>query len=145
MQITDKCTGCMACYSICPVNAIQIIQNQEGFYIPEIDASKCIHCGLCHSTCPQNKEVDLNPSNDYCFASQASADECKKSSSGAVFPLLSKYVLANGGYVCGATFDNNFKIVKHVIINNVSDLDRLRSSKYVQSYVGNIFKEIKNS
>lgn len=37
MQITKQCTGCMACYSACPVGAINIIQNKEGFFVPEIN------------------------------------------------------------------------------------------------------------
>ena len=144
MQITKQCTGCMACYSVCPVGAINIIQNEEGFFVPKIDNEKCIKCGLCCSTCPQNKgEILKNQPCDYCFAAQATEDECKKSSSGAVFPLLANYILEQGGYVCGAAFREDFKVVEHIIIDKKSDLHKLRSSKYVQSFVGNILKEIK--
>ena len=40
------CTGCMACYNICPHNAIDIIENEEGFKYP-FKNTKCINCGLC--------------------------------------------------------------------------------------------------
>lgn len=44
----NKCTGCKACVSICPVNAI-LVKNQKA----EIDMNKCIRCGKCHDICPQ--------------------------------------------------------------------------------------------
>lgn len=31
MNITEKCTGCMACYNACPFNAIEIIQMRKVF------------------------------------------------------------------------------------------------------------------
>ena len=31
----DKCTGCMLCYNLCPVNAITIKGDRYGFSIPE--------------------------------------------------------------------------------------------------------------
>ena len=144
MQITKLCTGCMACYSACPVGAINIIQNKEGFFVPEINHEKCIKCGLCSSVCPQNRnEIVKNQPADYCFAAQAIKDECQKSSSGAVFPLLANYILEQGGYVCGAAYREDFKVVEHIIIDQKSELQKLRSSKYVQSFVGNVLKEIK--
>lgn len=134
----------MACYSACPVGAINIIQNKEGFFVPEINHEKCIKCGLCSSVCPQNRnEIVKNQPADYCFAAQAIKDECQKSSSGAVFPLLANYILEQGGYVCGAAYREDFKVVEHIIIDQKSELQKLRSSKYVQSFVGNVLKEIK--
>ena len=44
MNITEKCTGCMACYNACPFNAIEIIQNEKGFYEPHIIEEKCKKC-----------------------------------------------------------------------------------------------------
>jgi len=46
IEIKDKkkCCGCTACYSICPVNAIEMKKDKEGFIYPEIDKSKCVSC-----------------------------------------------------------------------------------------------------
>ena len=41
----EECTGCTACYSICPVNAIKMEQDDEGFFYPVVDQKVCIHCG----------------------------------------------------------------------------------------------------
>jgi len=47
---SEKCTDCGACFSICPVNAI----NQENDYSIQFEKEKClgITCGLCIDSCP---------------------------------------------------------------------------------------------
>ncbi len=55
--------------------------------------------------------------------------------------LLAQCVIAAGGYVCGAAFDENWS-VKHIIVDNLEDLKRLYKSKYVQSSTQNIFRDV---
>ena len=43
----DKCTGCTACASKCPVNAIYGTRLQPFFIVEE----KCIGCGVCFDIC----------------------------------------------------------------------------------------------
>ena len=43
----DKCTGCTACASKCPVNAIYGTRLQPFFIVEE----KCIGCGICYDIC----------------------------------------------------------------------------------------------
>lgn len=45
------CCGCGACYSVCPVGAIHMERDAEGFWYPEIDENKCLRCGLCKKCC----------------------------------------------------------------------------------------------
>lgn len=52
----EKCTGCGACYNVCPKQAISMQADEEGFLRPSIDIGKCIDCGLCRKVCPP-----LNP------------------------------------------------------------------------------------
>lgn len=47
----EACCGCTACYSICPVNAIEMRPDEEGFLYPVVDATKCIRCYKCLSVC----------------------------------------------------------------------------------------------
>ena len=47
----ENCCGCAACYALCPVRAISMEPDEEGFLYPAIDASKCIRCYLCISVC----------------------------------------------------------------------------------------------
>lgn len=65
-----------------------------------------------------------------------------KSSSGGIFTLLAEYVLSNNGYVSGAAFEDNLDL-RHIIISDAKDLEKLRGSKYVRSNIGNVFNEIK--
>lgn len=47
----DACCGCEACRQICPVQAIDMIEDEEGFYYPEVTGT-CIACGRCLKACP---------------------------------------------------------------------------------------------
>ena len=40
-DIKDFCTGCNACKSICPKNAISMFEDDEGFRYPYISKDKC--------------------------------------------------------------------------------------------------------
>ena len=46
------CTGCMACYNSCSHNAIEIVNDKEGFLQPVVKADKCVECKLCENSCP---------------------------------------------------------------------------------------------
>lgn len=47
----SNCCGCTACYSICPVGAISMNPDEEGFLYPKVDETKCIRCYKCLSVC----------------------------------------------------------------------------------------------
>lgn len=51
-QKKEDCCGCTACYSICPVSAISMKEDEEGFDYPIIDDNKCVKCYKCVSVCP---------------------------------------------------------------------------------------------
>ncbi len=48
----ELCNGCTACHAICPVYAIEMKTDSEGFEYPEINKEKCILCNKCISVCP---------------------------------------------------------------------------------------------
>ena len=52
----EECCGCSACYSVCPVKAITMIEDEEGFEYPNIDETKCIKCHQCLKVCPFNEK-----------------------------------------------------------------------------------------
>ena len=141
--IKEKCTGCGSCYNICPKGAISMTENDEGFLYPEIAENKCIECGLCIKRCPVLSEKDTtNRNNPNCFAVMASDEIRKHSSSGGIFTLAANYILDNGGYVCGAAYNEDFQ-VEHIVINSKDDLQKLRGSKYFQSDTKRCFSKIK--
>lgn len=138
-----KCTGCSACKNICPAQCIEMVEDVEGFLKPFVNKQKCIKCGLCKKKCPvlANKGAQNDILKIY-GAYQKDKEPLLKSSSGAIFPLLCEYVIDNKGAVFGAAFDNNFN-VKHILVDNKKDLNKLYTSKYVQSNIGDTFKLVK--
>lgn len=140
------CYGCAACINICPNNAISIIKNKEGFYNPFIDKEKCSKCGLCEKKCIYLKKIKSNSDleNVECYAMQLKDNkDIMYSSSGGVFIELARKILENGGYVSGCVWDENM-MAKHIITNDTKELQKMRGSKYVQSDIGKIYKDIQN-
>ena len=146
ISILDKnnCTGCRMCEQICPVNAIKMIENSEGFIEPCVNEEKCINCGLCANKCPQLNSVKctkLEKIETYA-AKNKNISEQKASSSGGIFSAIANYIIENNGVVYGSAFNDKI-VVEHIRVNNKEDLAKLRGSKYVQSNTKNTFKETK--
>lgn len=137
-----KCSGCHACSNICPKNCIEMRPDDEGFLHPVIDSEKCIDCGLCKKACPILSDYSPNPIGT-AYACINKDDEIRmQSSSGGIFTLLAEHIINQGGVVYGAAFDDDFS-VKHIEVDKVCDLYKLRGSKYVQSRIGDTFKSAK--
>ena len=143
VELDNSCTGCEACANICPVRAIVMAPDEEGFFKPTVNKEKCTNCGLCQSVCSAINFKSENLKEPQCYAAMADDSIRNVSSSGGVFTILANYVFEKNGYVCGAAFDEEWK-VKHIIIDNKDDLQKLRGSKYVQSEMGDIYKQIKS-
>ena len=43
----ELCCGCGVCGAVCPVNAIRMEADDEGFLYPQLDRITCVDCGLC--------------------------------------------------------------------------------------------------
>lgn len=140
----EDCCGCYACYNICPKQCITMKIDDEGFWYPDIDKNKCINCNLCEKVCPIINPVKRADSKKIAYAGMNKDEQIKiKSSSGGIFSILAEYIIKNNGVVYGAGFDEDFNI-KHKRILYNTDLDLLRGSKYVQSSIGDIYKQVKN-
>lgn len=141
-----NCTGCSACYSVCPRNAISMAQNNEGFYKPVIKEESCINCKLCECVCPilkDDKDKMFNNPTLLGYASKAKNVEVQVSStSGGTFSAIAQEWIKKGGVVYGAAYDSDC-CVRHIRVEHYEDLKRLSDSKYVQSSVGGIFKAVK--
>ena len=146
IAITDKtkCCGCHACANICPKNCIEMVYDDEGFLYPKIDKSKCINCGLCKNICPILNKPKVEEKVFPCAYAAYNKDLAVRmqSSSGGLFSLLADFVLSENGVVFGAAFNDKFE-VEHIGIENAEDLNKLRISKYVQSRIGNSYKDAK--
>lgn len=127
----DQCTGCGACYNKCPVNAITMEYDAEGFLFPKV-SDGCINCGQCVNVCPVIHPLALNEEPES-YAVWAEDNVRLKSSSGGMFTLMADYVLKNKGVVCGAAYTADYQFVHHIWAENKDELLPLRGSKYVQS------------
>lgn len=138
-----ECTGCSACINSCPFDAISTTQNNEGFYRPSIDTTKCTGCHVCEHRCPVLHPISVQKSLSKVYAVwHNDATTRMKSSSGGAFSALAEAVLKEDGIVVGAAYNEQMRI-QHIAISLTDDLDQLRRSKYAQSEIGFIFKEIK--
>ncbi len=138
----DLCTGCGACENICPVDAITMEPDKEGFIMPIVDSNKCVDCGKCVKICPLTAFEKRNSAKPEVYAAMADDQIRKVSSSGGMFTLLADEIFKSGGAVCGAAYDENW-LVKHIIIDKPEDISKIRGSKYVQSNTGTIFRDVK--
>lgn len=140
----DECTGCGMCANVCPTNAINIIEDEVGFYYP-IVSKKCIDCNKCEKACL--KRIELKRENSFSptvYAAWSNNQELRFSStSGGIFSELAKTVIGEGGYVVGAEYDEN-NVVRHILISEQKQLYKLKQSKYVQSFSGEIYTCVKN-
>lgn len=137
----DKCTGCNACYAICPTHAIEMKCDSEGFLQPQVNNAQCTSCGLCDKVCPVGKEILSN--EKLIIACRAKNPKTVlESSSGGIFSVLAESVLSKNGVVYGCEITDP-KHPKHVCIENKEDLDKIRRSKYVQSDKEDVFVSVK--
>ena len=146
LVILDKinCCGCYACANVCPKNCIVMKKDKEGFYYPCVDEKKCVGCGLCESSCPIIHKQTIPIKEDtvgYSYINR-NDDIRQKSTSGGAFYELAKSVLDKGGIVYGASFASDFS-VHHIRIDHLQNLDKLLGSKYVQSRLDGIYKNVK--
>lgn len=135
----NKCVGCGLCSNICPKQCINMENDREGFWYPEIEASKCVDCGLCKQRCPiQNETVRCKVSSYW--AKIRDKELLQHSSSGGVFSWAAKKILEAGGVVFGARYDEDMHVY-HDYIERIEDLYLLQKSKYVQSDIAKSYKD----
>ncbi len=140
----QNCALCGACFNACPVDAIRFSKAYLDFRYPEIDATRCVCCNQCEKACPiLGDKSKLEDGYPIAFAAKSNDDSVRlRSSSGGAFFELASQMLRDGGYVCGAVFDENFH-VRHIVSNTQEDIFRMMGSKYAQSDVGYCYREIK--
>lgn len=147
LDIKNKkdCVGCGLCVNICPKKCISLEIDSEGFAYPKIDKTKCINCGLCEKKCPKLQELKtLNRDKKPKVLAAWNSNENIRldSTSGGAFSAIATKIIEENGYICGAVYKDNNQ-VEHIVTNDIKDLDKIRSSKYLQSDFSKVFKSIK--
>ena len=137
---TCRCSGCGACIQICPVNALVEDRDEYGFFKPRILTEKCVKCGKCVKVCPV-ENVRVQPASEVYAGYVQKEDIREQSSSGGIFAAIASKVLEDDGVVYGSTMDDAFQ-VHHIRVSNRENLPRIMRSKYVQSYMGDVYQQI---
>lgn len=139
----DNCCGCSSCENKCPKGAINMLPNVEGFLHPVVDTTKCIECGLCESACPGLAPVSRESNEPFAVIVKHKDDVVRyQSTSGGSFTAIAEEIIKRGGIVYGAIMTPEF-MVHHTSAETIEELAKFRNSKYVQSKIGNCYKEAK--
>lgn len=137
-----QCCGCTACRNVCPVSAISLEEDKEGFLYPAINGELCIECGKCIEVCPFKDYKKQQFETKVYAVKHKDENVLYSSSSGGAFTAISDYILKNGGVIYGASFDEDMKVV-HTRAEDAEQRNLMRGSKYVQSYCGDCFELVK--
>lgn len=118
--------------------------NKDGFLVPQIDDAKCVKCGACLNVCQSVERVNLNivENGIHYIAQNKDYKRTKQSASGGAFLGIATYVIKElKGVVYGASITESNE-VKHIGIESIKDICLLQKSKYVQSDLGNTYREV---
>ena len=138
----NRCTGCGACVESCPRQAIGLVEDSEGFMMPEINTTDCVECGLCNTVCPVMNFPDSRiPLNSYA-AQNRDEQVLEDSTSGGIFTAIAKEIFRRNGVVYGCVFDREYNAVI-IKAEKMEDIVPMRGSKYTWSWAGDVFHEIK--
>lgn len=139
----ELCCGCYSCINICPKKCILMEVDNEGFWYPKVDKKRCINCNLCVNVCQMYKSLIKEEFLKSAYACKNLDEDVRiNSSSGGIFNILCEEVINLGGVVFGAAFNKDFEVY-HTYAENINDCYKFRGSKYVQSKIGNTYKQAK--
>lgn len=146
MTLGDSCCGCGACAAKCPRQCIAMERDEAGFLRPEISEEGCIGCAACDKVCPVLSCGGHDQADSVLWAQSKETDLLSRSSSGGIFGLLATIVINQGGIVVGAAWDDQCRILRHVCVNQLKQLDSIMRSKYVQSVVSvDVYKDVQRA
>lgn len=143
----NKCYGCFACANACPKRCIDLVQNDEGFFMPTVDRKNCVNCGLCDKVCIIGKtstNLVEHRKKPACYYGYLKNNEHRKrSASGGLAYALSADCIRRGGVVFGVV-GKWFENVHHTKAETLEELVELCGSKNIQSFVGDVYSQVKH-
>lgn len=116
--------------------------DSEGFLYPEVDMDSCIDCGLCEKVCNELHPFEKQEPLKVLAAINKDETVRLKSSSGGIFHILASRIIAEGGVVFGARFDEDWQVVIDYA-EDMKGVEAFMGSKYVQARIENAYKDAK--
>ena len=142
-QKKEECCGCSACAQICPQKCIHMIPDAEGFCYPRIDESKCVHCNACARVCPlKNQANGIRATAAYAMLHHDEAYRLQCTSAGAFEVICKNFCQNMPCAVFGVIMDSDFR-VKHTEVTDLQDIRVFRKSKYVQSDMQDVYRQVR--
>ena len=148
VDIHDNCTGCGACKESCKKGCITMVEDNYGFYTPQIDLAECIMCGACSNSCHvlsdsgiSSKPVWWNKSSLWAYQSN-DKKLVENSTSGGAFSLFAAKVLEEGGIVFASRYNGETERLEFADTDHF-ELEEFRKSRYMESYTNYLFSSIK--
>ncbi len=138
----NLCVGCGVCTDACPCNCITLNYDSNGFLKSNVDSTNCVNCKKCIAVCPSNNPNNTNEIFKAYKVRRNDFSSIMESSSGGVAALISEMAFKNGAYVIGCSFDNEL-VLRHMVAENLEQLEKFKGSKYIQSLPVGIYKQIK--
>ena len=139
----EICCGCGACENACPADVISMRADCDGFVYPEKISSACLDCGKCKSVCPVLNPDYITNGTPLAFAAINNCEsERLASSSGGMFTLFARQIIAHGGTVFGVALNENLLPV-FIAVRDDAALSLIAGSKYAQAPVGDTYKQVK--
>lgn len=139
------CCGCGSCKEVCPVSAINIKMNEQGFYQSFVDDALCVNCGKCISVCPVQQHKNATDIEECSLFSYKDNDATilLKSSSGGAAHRIGKFLINKGFSIAGCTFNSENQKAEHILVENEEDLCLFQNSKYMQSDFSKVLAQIR--
>lgn len=140
----DHCTGCSACFNICPKNAIRMTPDVTGAIYPMVDNKMCIRCRGCITHCPEesNTNIILNEPKQVFAAVDKDRGLVKESASGGLASILAEIIVRTGGVYYGCEMRSIYDIA-YQRIETLSDVKLLRGSKYVHANIHTTYQHVR--
>ncbi len=143
LESEKDCCGCEACFNRCPVHAIEMRTDIDGFWYPKINDDLCIGCNQCREVCPVNHKKNKAQTIKTIAGVIKDKNQYYASSSGGIFTALALQMLGNNGYVCGAAYNAEYT-AEHVCSNENRIIKRIQGTKYIQSRINENYRTIED-
>lgn len=142
----NKCRSCGYCFSVCPVNAINMIYV-DGFFRPTVNSNQCVQCRKCVKSCPAaNVFVEnglLGAYKELLLAHSANREIRHNATSGGVINSLVRFLLKErivdgvlmAGYDIKSPNETSSQLITLNEIGILEEKTRDYASRYVSTPV----------